>query len=67
MNKRIKEYFDCATKDKECVDNYRYADLRYPEEVKKYLETYYKGCCGYSDNVIYDNGNLFLVGFNYGH
>ena len=68
MDKIIIAYLDFVTKDKECVDNFRCADLRNPEEVKKYLEAYYKGCCGFSDNVVAgENGDLFLVGFNYGH
>lgn len=52
----------------ECMDNYRAAKVSDPEQVKAYEEQRRNGCCGSCDvSIEDDDGNLWIVGFNYGH
>jgi hypothetical protein len=52
----------------EFADTFRVADVSRPEEVVKYMEIRTGGCCGFEENLVsgYD-GELYLVGCNYGH
>ena len=52
----------------EHADNFRMASLNDPEALVTYQRRYHHGCCGSRDEVIEDDGgNLWVVGFNYGH
>jgi len=52
----------------ECMDNLRFARVTEAAMCIKYEERYKRGCCGSVDQVIEDDdGDLWLVGFNYGH
>ena len=53
--------------DLEYADNYRFAYTDSPEEVAKYEEIQYTGCCGYFDAIIEVNGRRAYIGCNYGH
>jgi hypothetical protein len=55
------------TDNYECADNFRFAKVG-----DKYQEYFYNlakenGCCGFYDRQIYIKGELYLIGFNYGH
>jgi len=61
----------CDGKDQpmyDYMDNFRVARITDAEACIKYEERRKSGCCGSVDQVTEDgDGNLWLVGFNYGH
>ena len=71
--KTVQFYIDEMKKEfaDDCVDNFRWADVRIPEDVGEYMIAYKNGCCGFRDIVVndwYDEAPiLYLVGCNYGH
>ena len=55
-------------RDFEYADNFRFALAGDATSVASYEETRSRGCCGFSDEVFFDDaGDTFLVGCNYGH
>jgi hypothetical protein len=76
MPEHIQQWFDMMEKVKnhlqrqafEHMDNFRYAKLDDLEALKKFEERHKRGCCGSREEIIEDReGNLWVVGFNYGH
>lgn len=53
--------------DFECVDNCRIARKSDPKEMADYEEARSGGCCGFFDREILVNGEVYLIGCNYGH
>jgi len=53
--------------DLECVDNCRIARKNDSNEVNAYEEARSEGCCGFFDMEILVDGEVFLIGCNYGH
>ena len=52
----------------ENADNPRIAKLTDPEALAAYQKYYDQGCCGFYDKLVEDEeGQLYLIGFNYGH
>jgi len=51
----------------ENIDNLRVAKLSNTSEVNEYERAYKDGCCGFYDEIICVNRELWIVGFNYGH
>jgi hypothetical protein len=53
----------------ECMDNFRAVNMTSPskEDMLKYNEQKDKGCCGEKESTITGNGEIWRVGFNYGH
>jgi len=49
------------------ADNLRIARAGNEEEVKEYVKDHNNGCCGYYDDVLVIENDVFLMGFNYGH
>ena len=55
------------TKNLDCADNIRIADISKPNEVAHYLTARDHGCCGSEDRLVYCQDKLYLMGCNYGH
>lgn len=52
----------------ENMDNFRFARITDTAACIKYEEQRQKGCCGGKDATVEDGeGNLWVIGFNYGH
>lgn len=51
----------------ECCDNRRWARVSNPIELAEYVRKRSKGCCGFRDEVFFEEDEPFLVGCNYGH
>ena len=51
----------------ECSDNWRWCRCSVPSELADYCNRQNRGCCGFRDEVVMENGEAFLVGCNYGH
>ena len=51
----------------EYADNLRIAKVGNEDEVKKYIDQLYNGCCGSYDEMKLIDHDIFLIGFNYGH
>lgn len=56
-----------ASKDKDCVDNERWARKRNSPDRRRYAKARKSGCCGFYDAEIIIDGETYLIGFNYGH
>lgn len=50
-----------------CIDNFRCCVGESMSQA--YKDAYHNGCCGFSDTVVQNplTGNVFMIGFNYGH
>jgi hypothetical protein len=53
--------------DFECVDNCRIALKSDPKEMADYEAARADGCCGFYDQEILVDGEVYLIGCNYGH
>jgi hypothetical protein len=66
-NIQLKLLLDDASKDMQCVDNFRIAALDNRKDMKRYRKMEKRGCCGSFDQEVTVNGRKFMIGFNYGH
>jgi hypothetical protein len=53
--------------DDPCMDNFRFAALDKPGDMRRYRDRRASGCCGSSDNIVMIHGRKFIIGCNYGH
>jgi len=59
---------DEVSKDDDCVDNYRVACARISSQRRRYLRQKASGCCGFRDFTRDGpDGQLYMLGYNYGH
>jgi len=56
-----------ATKDRDFVDNERWAKMSNGFQMKEWRRARDGGCCGSYDEVITIDGEKYIFGFNYGH
>jgi hypothetical protein len=58
-----------AEVDDTCIDNERIARKSNINEVEKYKDYRWDGCCGFVDEEFTapEDGEIYLIGFNYGH
>jgi hypothetical protein len=60
--------FGKLTVDKDCVDNFRVANMGKSSQMRRYKRQRDKGCCGSFESVeIGPDGDRYLLGFNHGH
>ena len=50
-----------------CMDNWRFAALDKPGDVRRYRARRATGCCGFADKKVTIHGRKFIIGCNYGH
>jgi hypothetical protein len=51
----------------DCVDNYRFAALDRPGDLRRYRMQRRQGCCGFHDEIVVISGIRYTIGCNYGH
>jgi hypothetical protein len=57
-----------AAAKEECCDNFRAARVGNTAQMRRYRRQKARGCCGSSDwEAVGPDGNVYALGFNYGH
>jgi len=58
---------DDLAEDRDCVDNYRIADVSKRKDMRRYRKQRDSGCCGSVDKEVSIMGRKFMIGINFGH
>jgi len=58
---------DDLAKERDCVDNYRIADVSKRKDMRRYRKQRDSGCCGSADKEVSIMGRKFMIGINFGH